>query len=351
MSFLPRGTESPETVDPAEMEQVTRTLIAYCLRRRVELKAYQDLTDRYASMMKSRGRMAVKSPWEAKAMHIMTQEVLLFANDTRLSDGKAAPKLTFKPDLNSVQNARILQYAFCEEIDNSPVYWWSEDMHRTATAAKLPSHVISNTVLPQHRLFMLFEEPLPIEVAIDGDDNYQDGSVYWMFLRAEDDQLQMVLCYITERNGESIFVVDVSGIKFGTRFPGEEARHNQDMWTIALQMLAFVNSPFVAVDGEPVHRDIRKHIGPQVTSEDARNPKINVVRLRRRTASSLPPPSQDADAPLGRKRGKNGHWWVSPHNRAQWYPSEQAHHVKWIAAYIKGDTSKPLMERVYKVAR
>lgn len=44
-------------------------------------------------------------------------------------------------------------------------------------------------------------------------------------------------------------------------------------------------------------------------------------------------------------------WMVSGHLRAQWYPSEQAHHVIWIAPHLKGPDDAPLLTHAYKVAR
>jgi hypothetical protein len=42
---------------------------------------------------------------------------------------------------------------------------------------------------------------------------------------------------------------------------------------------------------------------------------------------------------------------VNGHVRAQWYPSEQAHRLIWIAPYLKGPEDAPMLTHAYKVAR
>ena len=42
-------------------------------------------------------------------------------------------------------------------------------------------------------------------------------------------------------------------------------------------------------------------------------------------------------------------WWVSGHLRAQWYPSRQAHSLKWIAPHVEGPAGKPFEQRTYSV--
>ncbi len=36
--------------------------------------------------------------------------------------------------------------------------------------------------------------------------------------------------------------------------------------------------------------------------------------------------------------------------QAQWYPSDGAHHVIWVAPYVKGPADAPIKTPVYKVA-
>jgi hypothetical protein len=55
-------------------------------------------------------------------------------------------------------------------------------------------------------------------------------------------------------------------------------------------------------------------------------------------------------SPTGRYFDK-WRWTVRGHWRAQWYPSERAHRLKWIPEYEKGPEDAPLKPRAYKAHR
>ena len=44
-------------------------------------------------------------------------------------------------------------------------------------------------------------------------------------------------------------------------------------------------------------------------------------------------------------------WWVRGHYRAQWHPSEQAHHLMWIMPHLKGPDGLPVKNPMYSVVR
>ena len=123
---------------------------------------------------------------------------------------------------------------------------------------------------------------------------------------------------------------------------GRFERAGIDETTIVLQHLAFLNSPFVETS----------RVRARLTNKNARrryqiqeSPDVRGVRLRERSVDN---PSGDV---LDRAVSWSHSWMVRGHNRAQWYPSIQAHKVIWIAPYLKGPEDAPLKMPVYQVVR
>lgn len=85
----------------------------------------------------------------------------------------------------------------------------------------------------------------------------------------------------------------------------------------------------------------------------AATPTVQVVHLRQRDVvhrATAPEGETPADT---KKREYSCRWVVRGFFRNQWYPSRQAHELRWIDAYVKGPDGKPLREvaRVYAVER
>jgi hypothetical protein len=107
--------------------------------------------------------------------------------------------------------------------------------------------------------------------------------------------------------------------------------------------MAFLNSPYIPKTVRRLLRAERREIARYKAADLGE--EITFVTLRR---------------PEPRRHGKEEElagvdwkhrWIVSGHYRAQWYPSEAAHHVIWIAPYMKGPEDAPLIEHAYRVAR
>ena len=114
---------------------------------------------------------------------------------------------------------------------------------------------------------------------------------------------------------------------------------------VTLAMLGFLNSPFIPTSEMRLDRRLRKSLersGWQEGPKDA----VRFVDLR-------PAARSETNGPGGTPH--EGHWrhrWlVRGHLRAQWYPSEQAHHLMWIAPHVKGPKDAPLKRTVYRVSR
>jgi hypothetical protein len=142
----------------------------------------------------------------------------------------------------------------------------------------------------------------------------------------------------------SLAFVECVRFSYGAIYPDDLADH------VALRRLegvlaclAFLNSPYIPKTSQRLARAERRELARKQAPDFG--DEITFVTLRR------PEPRRhehkdDAAAVEWKHR-----WIVSGHYRAQWYPSEAAHHVIWIAPYLKGPEDAPLFEHAYRVAR
>ena len=140
-------------------------------------------------------------------------------------------------------------------------------------------------------------------------------------------------------------------IDYGSVWPDDYAGVNESVhlaveWV--LKSIAFLASPYVVAPSATVPRAFRREaarLAKKAGQPPPPDPLVRVVTLRE---PATPRPENDDPDWQGARRH---HWWVAGHYRAQWYPSLKGHKVIWIAPHLQGDLSKPLLERVYKVAR
>ena len=113
-----------------------------------------------------------------------------------------------------------------------------------------------------------------------------------------------------------------------------------------LKRCAFLASPYIAKEPARLVRHHRRQMERAGTyTEKEINEPIHVIKLRHEVK---PPPKPTGDT---KDVDWKHRWWVQGFYRAQWYPSEQAHKVIWIAPYLKGPSDKPILEKVYSVVR
>lgn len=215
-------------------------------------------------------------------------------------------------------------------VRESEVYLWTEKTEQLARGAPLPKHTISPSVMPQRAMFWAREMPHGSDERISN----------WFVLTREDDRIAVAH---DQMSGDGTIVeVMTFGIEYGKVWPNEfEAA--ETVGTI-LKWCAFLNSPFVTSAKQKLPRHIRRQLERQ--NQDVPDDDVSIVILRRALVRKPQMPSGEHPGVEWKH-----HWWVGDHYRAQWYPSEQAHRVIWIAPFIKGDLSKPLLEKIYKVQR
>jgi hypothetical protein len=208
-------------------------------------------------------------------------------------------------------------------------------MEKLADQAPLPPHTVSKSILPMPVMFWSRETGYT-------DKKWGITNNWLAFVHHVNN------CYYfgdASYNEQEVTKLFIDYFPYGKLWPTDLADYH-DLERI-LKRCAFLNSPYVA----PVKQRLPHHIRRQMERDMAvpreqLQEEVSVIALRRIQHKT---PQQ----PTGEHRDTEWqhHWWVNHHYRAQWYPSEQAHRVIWIAPYLKGDMTKPLLEKMYAVVR
>lgn len=211
-------------------------------------------------------------------------------------------------------------YAAQAVLDAVPVLWPTA-MWEAARALPLPAHVVSPDVMPYPLMWWRFAQA-----------RGQQSEIESVLLCTTEEGLEVIIYGSPGERGQVAFSGHFS-IPFLARFPDDL----DDNAEVVLQMLAFMNSRYVDADAVLPDRAERRritHAGLSEPSLSADHP-AHVIRLRA-------PEPEGGSAGLGGTRAWSHRWFVRGHYRAQWYPSLQAHRVRWIAAYVKGPGDKPI---------
>jgi hypothetical protein len=217
-------------------------------------------------------------------------------------------------------------------LTDATVYLWLPQIEKIANAAPLPKHVLSRTILSSPVMFWSVAEP-------------NTGTGWTALIHATTDVI--VIGEGVDETGEAC--LGVSAVHYGETWPNDFINHADQLEIgMILKRCAFLNSPFVMTDRHKMPRHVRRQA--ERAGQDLReyeDEPVHVVKLRR---LQMHKPQHGAQQQHTGVEWKH-HWWVNAFYRAQWYPSEQAHRVIWIAPFLKGDFSKPLLEKVYAVMR
>jgi hypothetical protein len=220
-------------------------------------------------------------------------------------------------------------------------YLWLNQIDNMVRESPLPRHVIGRDLLPEPFMFWSRQTAFPVSGSEIPDDTFESN---WTLVTDEESAVVVVNDLISVRPGDSFNITSWS-IPYGKTFPDdfkEEGGERQSVEYI-LQCLAFLSSPYTTTERSGIPRSIRRRAGLEREEEPE---DIRTVILRRAVGKmGRRPPAEQQDVDW------QHHWWVKGHYRAQWRPSVKTHRVTWIAPYIKGPLDKPLLEKVYKVAR
>lgn len=216
------------------------------------------------------------------------------------------------------------------------LYLWRREIEDVADAAPLPKHIVSANAM-QHSV--MFWSRDSARIFDDGGENN------WLLLIRKPGGIDVFgdATYNREKRVEIRF----SQVQFGKVYPDGYLTDEVDSVRIILARLAFLNSPYVGAAAEKLPRAWRRSASRLGASALGHDPSIRVVQLRRDARENL---RRDGESGAHSVEWKH-QWWVSGHYRAQWYPSEEAHKVIWIASHLKGPADLPVAQKVYAVVR
>lgn len=263
--------------------------------------------------------------WHAEGERLYAMSMLATAGmegGVRLSDAGGTP----------LEDAMGLGLAL--NLMMAQVYLWSDEIETLADATPLPPHVISKDVLPYPLMFW------SRETAHSG----PGWETNWLIMMHSAHGIRTVADVQYGRDDARVMIGD---IPYGKRYPDDIPEEHRPGVGAILGRLSFLASPYIERATERVPRAWRREATRMGLPDAAADPLIRVVKLRHEAQAAVDRQREDNAHPIERR----SHWWVSGHHRSQWYPSKQAHEVIWIAPYLKGDLSKPLAEKVYKVVR
>jgi hypothetical protein len=218
------------------------------------------------------------------------------------------------------------------------VYLWSDKMERVADASPLPTHIVSRNVLPYPLMFWSRETRYTFK-----DHEGKIAANNWICLMHHTDCFYII--GDQSYHDQQLSKLTISFMKYAGRWPNDY--DTMPELSLILKRCAFLSSPFVVTDRRRMTHVARRQLERDhgLSRDDCNKHEAHVVQLRRLSFHRPQPTGDHRDTEW------KHHWWVSQHYRAQWYPSEQAHRVIYIAPHIKGDLKKPLLEKVYAVVR
>ena len=219
-----------------------------------------------------------------------------------------------------------------QAVASAACYWIPADLDRMIRGMPMPRHRVGKRELP-HKLMWICPELShgPDEFTIDS-----------MLLRTGElpDGRSGIQGWLLGDNPEGEgWAVHSLFIPWGTRFP--ENIPDDSFGAMILKILAFLDSPYTVAPRHQATRSERR----QLERAGYEEPTVHVIRLR----SPIQVPSEPSEGQSGRQYRHR--WWVRGHFRAQWYPSQQAHQVVWIAPHIKGPDGAEFKPATYAVIR
>jgi len=283
-------------------------------------------------------------PWHAFASRLVTGMQLLAA---------LIPSINVKLegfgeiDLGYITKEKMMLNLF-DIVMDAPVYLWSTDMLNLAQAAPLPPHTISSQMLVRKSMYWTFES------AFKGE-HVEKGSRYetqWFYLVEQDTTAGMWTrlfsdAILFDKNGEPTDQRLIAfAMMYGKSWP-RDWTDQTDQVAVGnfLKYCAFLASPFIDKTPQRLPRHQRRQLERAGQEREQVNRDTTVTILRRKVPGvpTKRPPQGETDW--------QHQWWVSGHYRAQWYPSDAAHRVIWIAPFLKGPSDKPLLDKMYSVIR
>lgn len=226
-----------------------------------------------------------------------------------------------------------LAASYCAAMISSQVYLLRNNAAALARAMPdLPRHVISRKCMQYPAMFF------SRETANSGDGLESNA----MLLVDTGSGMAAFMDAVREKDTGPTMTCGT--VDYGKTYPDDFSGLEREAVGITLKTLAFLASTVASVSPERMGRGERRRMEKAGLPRHEYEAMVSVIELR---AAEQAQPSGDTS---GEAEWRH-HWWVRGHWRAQWFPSEQAHHPVWVSPYVKGDLDKPLLEKVYHVNR
>jgi hypothetical protein len=219
----------------------------------------------------------------------------------------------------------------------APAYLWTNAITEIAQDTPVPPHVIAANLLPYDAMWWTYEGAAG---DLQGSDFMRDAAL----LRNVGGFVEVIF-FGASTSGPALRGLE---IPLGARFPDDIAARYTDANVRPVEQmlasLAFLASPYAdATERRPSRAERRRDArAPASVPPGIESVRFIDLRVRR--------DQEGRDDDAGRVAWMHS-WWVSGHNRAQWYPSRQEHQLIWIGPYLKGPADKPLLATTYRVKR
>lgn len=275
------------------------------------------------------GLLEIREPDDVlgeRAVRIITMLVAALTEDEdQLSEGTR--------DLFADPQGRALVLGGALGAMMSTPYLWKYETWMQAINTSVPEHVVSPSILPAPRMWWALSDRIVLERE-SGDEILIDD----LYVR---DAVEGFHVMAVGACGDQVHM-QVSGIQYGKRFPQDFPEGDHEAVGSYLSLLAFLNSPYIPKNVRRPSRGLRR---ASERKDQAELSDVVFVDLRAVASETRRETGEPTEVDWKHR------WTVRGHNRAQWYPSEQAHHVIYIAPYVKGPEGAPLLEHVYHVKR
>jgi hypothetical protein len=302
----------------------------------------EPLAQRYFARMTT--RRSERDTWIHTADDVLGERIArlaaLIAIEHERPGYVIAPK---RPNLSPVESLIVT----AELGLSATPYLWTEEVRAGLRSVTVPQHVLSPRVLPQARTWHTFETGIELGGHLLHEGRRYEGHTGDACLVCDTGKGLEILNFGEMKDvetGEVRPTVTGGPIRYGVTYPDDL----EDDWrnTIAgpLAMFAFLASPYIPKQQAKASRAARREYR-QAGLAPIDDELVTFVILRR--PATHKPTADEPPHPVDWKH----RWLVNGHIRAQWYPSEQAHRLIWIAPYLKGPEDAPMLEHAYKVAR
>jgi hypothetical protein len=271
------------------------------------------------------------TPADALAERLITVAGLAeFPDKFRMLNQISADEALFKTESE-------FKFFLAKKINKAQVFLWRRSPTDGAMAMSLPDHVFGKEGWPHDVMWWTFEDAMVLEF-VNGEVVRLQG--FLAVANIEGVELVMISDTAADPSAEPEMVIHVERIEYGSRIIDD----GSSWWQAAiLKMVSFLNSKYVSANQQRMLRAERRSLLAAGMPAEVEK-TVRVVELRT--------PEQSTEKSNGEgERDWAGRWWVRGHIRAQWCPSSKTHKLIYIAPHLKGPEDKPILPRMYHVAR